>query len=73
MYFFLGDFTNSKPNSNSKFFCSFFSESRISWWRESYKNELFKMIHGYIDMSKYAVNGVFVFSFDIDEDGRTKN
>lgn len=40
---------------------------------EAFRKELFKMIHGYIDMSKYAVNGVFVFSFDVDTDGKIKN
>ena len=39
----------------------------------AYRNELYKYINGYIDMSKYAANGVFVFSFDVDTDGKTKN
>ena len=40
---------------------------------EAYRKELYKMINGYIDMSKYAANGIFTFSFDIDIDGKTKN
>lgn len=39
----------------------------------AYRNELYKMIHGYIDLSSYAANGTFTFSFDIDTNGKTKN
>lgn len=39
----------------------------------AYRKELYKMIHGYIDLSTYAANGVFTFSFDVDIDGKTKN
>ena len=31
------------------------------------------MINGYIDLSKYAANGIFTFSFDVDIDGKAKN
>lgn len=40
---------------------------------EAFRKELFKYIHGYIDLKQYAVNGLFIFSFDIDTDGKTKN
>lgn len=40
---------------------------------DAYRKELFKYIYGYIDLQKYAVNGLFVFSFEIDTDGKTKN
>ena len=62
---------NPTPTQNSSVVS--FQKAEFPGGDNAYKNELFKMIHGYIDMSKYAVNGVFVFSFDIDVDGRTKN
>ncbi|MBU4538963.1 MAG: energy transducer TonB [Weeksellaceae bacterium] len=40
---------------------------------KAYREELFKMIHAYIDLQKYAVNGVFHFMFDIDVNGKIKN
>ena len=39
---------------------------------EAYRKELYKMINGYIDMSKYAANGIFTFSFDVDIDEKLK-
>ena len=39
----------------------------------AYRNELYRMIHGYMDLSTYAANGTFVFSFDVDVDGKVKN
>lgn len=31
------------------------------------------MIHGYIDMDKYAVNGKFTFLFDVSTEGKVEN
>ncbi|MBW3520659.1 hypothetical protein [Chryseobacterium sp. NKUCC03_KSP] len=31
------------------------------------------MIHGYIDLRKYAVNGQFTFLFDVTTDGKVDN
>lgn len=62
---------NPTPTQNSSVVS--FQKAEFPGGDNAYRNELFKVIHGYIDMSKYAVNGVFVFSFDIDIDGRTKN
>ena len=31
------------------------------------------MIHGYIDMDKYAVNGQFTFLFDVNTEGKVEN
>lgn len=37
---------------------------------EAFRKELFKMIHGYIDLNQYYVNGVFKFEFRIDKKGK---
>ncbi len=68
---FLGISQTQNPTQNSS--AVSFQKAEFPGGDNAYRNELFKMIHGYIDMSKYAVNGVSVFSFDIDIDGRTKN
>lgn len=39
----------------------------------AFSKEFLRMIHGYIDMSKYAVNGQFTFLFDINTEGRIEN
>ncbi|WP_435523052.1 hypothetical protein [Chryseobacterium indoltheticum] len=31
------------------------------------------MIHAYIDLNQYGVNGVFTFIFDIDKNGKAGN
>lgn len=40
---------------------------------EVFTKEFLKMIHGYIDLRKYAVNGQFTFLFDITTDGKVDN
>lgn len=39
---------------------------------DAFRKEFFKMVHGYIDLRQYAVNGVFYFSFKIDTNGKIK-
>jgi len=39
----------------------------------AFSQEYLKMIHAYIDLGKYAVNGQFVFIFDIDTSGKISN
>ncbi|RKS96732.1 hypothetical protein [Chryseobacterium defluvii] len=36
----------------------------------AFTQEFLKMIHAYIDLNKYAVNGQFVFVFDVGTDGK---
>jgi len=36
----------------------------------AFTKEFLKMIHAYIDLDKYAVNGQFVFVFDVNTDGK---
>ena len=50
-----------------------FKKAEFPGGEDAYRKELFKYIHGYIDLQKYAVNGLFVFSFEVDTDGKTKN
>lgn len=40
---------------------------------EVFTKEFLKMIHGYIDLRKYAVNGQFTFLFDVTTDGKVDN
>ena len=56
---FLGISQTQNPTQNSSVVS--FQKAEFPGGENSYKNELFKMIHGYIDMSKYAVNGVLSF------------
>lgn len=37
---------------------------------EGFIDEFLKMIHAYIDLRHYAVNGKFTFIFDVDEKGK---
>ncbi len=39
----------------------------------AFSKEFLKMIHAYIDLGLYAVNGKFVFTFDVDENGKVIN
>lgn len=39
----------------------------------AFTKEFLKMIHSYIDLRQYAVNGKFIFVFDIDENGKVNN
>lgn len=40
---------------------------------DAFTKEFLKMIHGYIDLRKYAVNGQFTFLFDVTTDGKVDN
>lgn len=71
--FFLFSQEQRTENANSAYTVINFKKAEFPGGEEAFRKELFKMIHGYIDMSKYAVNGVFVFSFDVDADGKIKN
>ena len=39
----------------------------------AFSKEFHRMIHGYIDLRKYAVNGQFTFLFDISTEGKVEN
>ncbi|MFY1047994.1 energy transducer TonB [Chryseobacterium sp. GP-SGM7] len=39
----------------------------------AFSKEFLKMIHGYIDLNKYAVNGLFTFVFDVNAEGKIEN
>lgn len=40
---------------------------------EAFTKEFLQMIYAYIDMKKYAVNGKFVFVFDVNPNGKVDN
>lgn len=40
---------------------------------EAFRAEFHKMVNGYIDLRKYAVNGTFYFTFNIDVNGKIKD
>lgn len=60
-------------NTSSTYTVVNFKKAEFPGGDNAYRNELYKMIHGYIDLSTYAANGIYTFSFDIDIDGKTKN
>ncbi|WP_419495391.1 hypothetical protein [Chryseobacterium bernardetii] len=39
----------------------------------AFTKEFLQMIHSYIDLGKYAVNGKFVFVFDVNTNGKIEN
>lgn len=71
LYFLLVGFTAFSQETQN--------ENRISANAEfpggdsAFSQEYMKMIHAYIDLGKYAVNGQFVFIFDIDTHGKISN
>lgn len=67
-------FGNSQTkNSNDSSISYITQRAEFPGGDEAFRKELFKYINGYIDLKHYAVNGLFVFSFDIDTEGKTKN
>ena len=40
---------------------------------KAFRDEFLKMIYAYIDMDKYAVNGLFSFIFDVNANGKVAN
>ncbi|MCW3160853.1 energy transducer TonB [Chryseobacterium oryctis] len=40
---------------------------------DAFTKEFLRMVHAYIDLRKYAVNGQFVFVFDVNTDGKIGN
>ncbi|BAP33848.1 uncharacterized protein CHSO_4811 [Chryseobacterium sp. StRB126] len=40
---------------------------------DAFTKEFLQMIHAYIDLKKYAVNGKFVFVFDVNTSGKVEN
>ncbi|MGE8556242.1 MAG: energy transducer TonB [Chryseobacterium jejuense] len=40
---------------------------------EAFTKEFLQMIHAYVDLRKYAVNGKFVFVFDVNTNGKVDN
>lgn len=40
---------------------------------DAFTQEFLQMVHAYLDLDKYAVNGKFVFVFDVNADGRIGN
>lgn len=71
--FFLFSQEQRTENANSAYTVINFKKAEFPGGEDAYRKELFKYIHGYIDLQKYAVNGLFVFSFEVDTDGKTKN
>ena len=59
-----------KPNTENS---TITSNAEFPGGDKAFTNEFLRMIHGYIDMSKYAVNGQFTFLFDISTEGKVEN
>ena len=52
---------------------TFIERAKFPGGEDAYRAELFEMINAYIDLRKYAVNGLFQFMFTIDVNGKIKN
>lgn len=46
------------------------SKAEFPGGQEAFRKEFMKMVHGYVDMTAYAVNGKFSFILTIDEKGK---
>lgn len=51
---------------------TFIEKAKFPGGEDAYRAELFEMINAYIDLRKYAVNGLFHFMFTIDVNGKSK-
>lgn len=49
------------------------SKAEFPGGQNAFRQEFMKMIHGYFDISAYAVNGKFSFVITIDEKGKMSN
>lgn len=67
---FKGFSQNLKPNTENSVITS---NAEFPGGDKAFTSEFLRMIHGYIDMSKYAVNGQFTFLFDINIEGKIEN
>lgn len=47
-----------------------YSKAEFPGGQEAFRKEFMKMVHGYVDMTAYAVNGKFSFVLTIDEKGK---
>ncbi|WP_312767369.1 hypothetical protein [Epilithonimonas sp.] len=46
------------------------SKAEFPGGQDAFKNEFMKMVHAYVDITAYAVNGKFSFVLTIDEKGK---
>jgi hypothetical protein len=46
------------------------SKAEFPGGQEAFRKEFMKMVHGYVDLTAYAVNGKFSFIITIDEKGK---
>lgn len=72
-FIFLSSFATAQVvNSEDQPKMIYTEKAQFPGGEEAFRAEFFKMVHGYIDLRQYAVNGVFYFSFKIDPNGKIK-
>jgi len=70
LFSFLGYSQESKPQNGS---VTSSQNAEFPGGDAAFTQEFLKMIHSYIDLKKYAVNGQFVFVFDVNTNGKVEN
>ncbi|GEN67016.1 MULTISPECIES: energy transducer TonB [Chryseobacterium] len=70
LFSFLGYSQESKPQNGS---VTSSQNAEFPGGDAAFTQEFLKMIHAYIDLKKYAVNGQFVFVFDVNTNGKVEN
>lgn len=72
-FIILSSFTNAQvTNSKEQPKMIYTEKAKFPGGDDAFRAEFFKMVHGYIDLRQYAVNGVFYFTFKIDATGKIK-
>lgn len=62
-----------QKNTNNSIKTNYTQRAEFPGGDGAFKKEFFKMVHAYIDLGQYAVNGQFTFIFNIDEKGKISN
>lgn len=63
-------FTSSSFYSQNSDLSNVNRKAEFPGGQEAFRNEFMKMVHGYVDLTAYAVNGKFSFVITIDEKGK---
>lgn len=63
-------FINSSFYSQNSDLSNVTRKAEFPGGQEAFRNEFMKMVHGYVDLTAYAVNGKFSFIITIDKKGK---
>ncbi|AZA78450.1 hypothetical protein EG347_13460 [Chryseobacterium sp. G0186] len=73
LFLFFGFIGYSQESQTKNEDTKTFQNAEFPGGDEAFTKEFLQMIHSYIDLKKYAVNGKFVFMFDVNTDGKVDN